>query len=171
MVNDEKIKQYIDDIENNGFVYLNKYEDIEEYYFQILYKLQQTGKYRLDKTPEQPHERSQWIILKDNNYELSESIIKTNNSVQENYKSQNKVSNWNIGLAAISVTFIMISTILQLTSKSDKNLEAIRIEIAKQDTSLRKLVSSLDSLTLSMKKSILSDHIKAVFPKPDTSKK
>jgi hypothetical protein len=146
----QQIKLIKDKVDRNGHAKVNEmftYETLEAW-SNLAYEVVKDSKYKLDKIGN----GNEYLIVKNDNYELNKSVIATNEAVQDNFKSQNKISYWNIGLTCISVIFIMTSTIQQCTDRTDKRLELIGTEIAKQDTSLKKLVSSLDTLILSMKK-------------------
>lgn len=75
-----------------------------------------------------------------------QSVIATNTATVAAYNNQEKLNKKALYLTGASVLFIIISTILQLSSKTDKELQGIKEQL--QTTS-----RTLDSIHLSLKSS------------------
>lgn len=86
--------------------------------FQLIYTVCQSGKYRLDLTPNIGRSDKSWVLLKDPNHALSEDVAQTNESVR-------KVNKWFIAT-------IVISAVSLFASISGVIVQSRQLELQKQ---------------------------------------
>lgn len=89
-----------------------------------------------------------------------QSVIATNTATVSAYRNQEKLNKRTLLLTGASVLFIIVSTLLQLTSKTDKELQGIKEQL--WSTS-----QILDSIRLTHKSS--DSAMRKLLERPDTS--
>lgn len=124
--------------------------------YKIYYQLLSNSKYVSDGSLSKTHPT--FVVTLNKNYELEQSIKKTNDAVQENYKSQKLTTMISLGLAVVSTAFIILSTIQTASQQTDTELKLMRIEAQQQSKSIQQLESSLYEINLSIQKAASSLH-------------
>ena len=102
----------------------------------------------------------EYYVFKNPQYQLNESLIKTNNSIRvlnevilpENFKSQDKFGKRSLILAFISVLFIAITAYLQWSDQKNSELKEIKLEIEKSGHILDSINTHYKSIDSSLKK-------------------
>lgn len=89
------------------------------------------------------------------------SIIATNKSVQENFKSQNITTYISIGVGVLSLIFIGLSTYYQATDRTPTEVQKLKEEVKETQKKLQTIQSSLEGIN----SSIQTTKIDTVFVK------
>ncbi|MBK6937413.1 MAG: hypothetical protein IPH18_11430 [Chitinophagaceae bacterium] len=76
-----------------------------------------------------------------------------NETIPNNFKSQNKATNISIGVGFISLIFIAFSTYYQATDKTPKQLQSLKDTIIETQKKMQSIESSLREINSSIQKS------------------
>jgi hypothetical protein len=154
------VEEIINEIEKEGAVKLNdivKGENREKIIFEVL----KDGKYKID---ERPLINDAFVIRKNPEYEVNESVRITSKAVKENINSQKLTNIITTTASVLSVIFIAITTVQGCNQSTDKQLQNLTQEILElkklhqvQGKALYEIKSAIDSAASSFK-------IKLVLP-------
>lgn len=84
--------------------------------------------------------------------ESIKSVIATNEAVQENFTSQKITTYISIGVGALSLIFIGLSTYYQANDKTPKEVQKLKEEVIETQKKLQSLQSSLKEINSSIRK-------------------
>jgi hypothetical protein len=124
-----------------------------EYENTIIGKVTHSGKYIVHR------EGNLIYFFKNPGYELTESVKQTNASVRnmndvvlpKAYRDQNKTTIISLVLAGVSVVFIILSFVSQLSDNTELELKALKEAIQKNDNTLKNIYYSLEEIKNSIR--------------------
>ena len=150
---EQRANEYINILEKESYLKLSTTEGFNEQEIKrIISLIEASGKF----TAKQRFQLNTWDITINPNYDINQSIIKTNNSVQSSITFQQKIGNRTLLALLFSALLSLGSFIISILEISDKTTQ---IELKEQAESLQKIESALQQMNQTVEK-YFSDTLK-----------